>query len=87
MVNEPLIRPYFFGGTLGGGWLISHKEWYGTGISNRMCPKKTKEGTCHKGNCLGLSSWGLCNWKVLHFVEGSYCFFTSLTPHFAETDH
>ena len=25
MVNKPLIRPYFWGGgTLGGGWLISH---------------------------------------------------------------
>ena len=27
MVNKPLIRPYFWGGTLGGGWLTSHKEW------------------------------------------------------------
>ena len=28
MVNKPLtiIRPYFWGGTLGGGWLTSHKE-------------------------------------------------------------
>ncbi len=26
MVNKPLIRPYFWGGTLGGGWLTSHDE-------------------------------------------------------------
>ena len=26
MVNEPLIRPYFWGGTLGGDWLTSHKK-------------------------------------------------------------
>ena len=25
MVNKPLIRPYFWGGTLGGGWLISYE--------------------------------------------------------------
>ena len=24
MVNKPLIRPYFWGGTLRGGWLTSH---------------------------------------------------------------
>ena len=24
MVNKPLIRPYFSGGTFGGGWLTSH---------------------------------------------------------------
>ena len=26
MVNKPLIRPYFWGGTLGGGWLTSHNK-------------------------------------------------------------
>ena len=26
MVNKPLIRPYFWGDTLGRGWLTSHKE-------------------------------------------------------------
>ena len=26
MVNKPLIRPYFWGGTLGGGTLTSHEE-------------------------------------------------------------
>ena len=28
MVNKGLIRPYFWGGTLGGGWLISHKRCF-----------------------------------------------------------
>ena len=25
MVHKPLIRPYFWGGMLGGGWLTSHE--------------------------------------------------------------
>ena len=28
MVNEPLIRPFFWGGTLGGGRLISHETTF-----------------------------------------------------------
>ena len=26
MVNKPLIRPYFWGGYVRGGWLTSHKS-------------------------------------------------------------
>ena len=26
MVNKPLIRPYFWGGYVGGGWLTSHDK-------------------------------------------------------------
>ncbi len=26
MVNKPLIRPYFWGGYVGGGWLNSHEQ-------------------------------------------------------------
>ena len=29
MVNKPLIRPYFWGGTLGGGRLTSHDDLFG----------------------------------------------------------
>ena len=38
MVNKPLIRPYFWGGTLGGGWLTSHDN---IGVHSKKLQTKT----------------------------------------------
>ena len=46
MVNKPLIRPYFRGGgTLGGGWLTSHKLNRLPKTTSRNMPKETPFGT------------------------------------------
>ena len=66
MVDKPLIRPYYWGGTFGGGWLTSH-NYETRRLESRKYQKKTSspgkiEVQQHKINIYVFNRVGLKSW-------------------------
>ena len=44
MVNKPLIRPYFWGGYVGGGRLTSHDDWKSKDVEKKKLAGPGRRG-------------------------------------------